>query len=156
MRQEIPCPEFVEAMDAICQKAKVKNCRIWIDAEQDAVQGGIDEWTIELMRKYNADGYGKALIYNTIQAYLRRSRTKLEEQLKLADKEGWTLAVKLVRGAYIGTDPRKNIHDTKKDTDDSYDGIVRDLLSGVGFGFQGRIPELQLFIGKCSSLTNLS
>ena len=47
---------FMETMDAILQKAMAQNCRIWIDAEQQALQHSIDRWTIDLMRKYNQNG----------------------------------------------------------------------------------------------------
>lgn len=145
MKQEDPSPAFVAAMDAICEKAKAKGCRMWIDAEQQTIQRGIDLFTFDLMRKYNTDG--NALVYNTIQAYLKASRDKLKEQLALADKENWTLAIKLVRGAYINNDIRERIHDTKKDTDESYDGIVRDLLTGKNLGFsQGKFPRMKLFL----------
>lgn len=140
-----PSQRFVEAMDAICAKAQAQNCRIWIDAEQQAVQAGIDRWTIDYMRKWNKGG--KALVYNTLQAYLKTSRSKLKEQLVLASSEGWMYAAKLVRGAYIANEQRDLIHDTKADTDDSYNGIVRDILSGRNLGFgENSFPSMQLFI----------
>lgn len=98
------------------------------------------------MRKFNVNG--KAVVYNTLQAYLKHSRTKLQDQLAIASKEGWHLAIKLVRGAYIDNDPRHLIHDTKQETDDSYNGLVKDLLSGTNLGFtQESFPEnIQLII----------
>lgn len=141
-------PSFTAAMDAIVQRAISQNCRIWIDSEQQAVQPTIDRWTIDLMRKHNRGG-GQAVIYNTIQAYLKTARAKLEHQLQLAHAEGWTLAIKLVRGAYIDTDLRARIHDTKAATDAAYDAMVHDLLHGTGIrgvptgpGF----PSMQLFL----------
>ena len=135
----------MEAMDAILQKATDQNCRIWIDAEQQILQHSIDRWTIDLMRKYNRKG--KAVLYNTLQAYLKASREKLEHQLQLAHREGWTLAIKLVRGAYIENDIRERIHDTKAQTDDSYNGIVRDLLSGNVKGVPPQdFPPMRLFL----------
>lgn len=132
-------------MDAICEKAEASNCRLWVDSEQQVVQKAIDRWTIDFMRKYNRNG--KVVVYNTLQAYLKESRSKLQHQLSLADKEGWTLAVKLVRGAYIANDQRELIHDTKKDTDESYDGIVKDLLSGTNLGFpESSFPKMELFL----------
>lgn len=141
-----PPRAFVEAMDAIVQKAMAQNCRIWIDAEQQVLQPSIDRWTIELMRKYNRNG--KAVLYNTLQAYLKASREKLEHQLQLAHREGWTLAVKLVRGAYISNDMRDRIHDTKAQTDDSYNGTVRDLLGGTVAGVPPHddFPQMRLFL----------
>lgn len=145
LRGNAPPEAFVEAMDAISQKAIARNCRIWIDAEQQVVQHSIDRWTIDLMRKYNRNG--KAVIYNTLQAYLKASRQKLEHQLQLAHREGWTLAIKLVRGAYIENDIRERIHDTKAQTDESYNGIVRDLLSGNVKGVPKQdFPKMQLFL----------
>ena len=75
-------------MHQICQKAQAQNCRIWVDSEQDAVQTSIDSWAIPFMRKYNTNG--SALVYNTLQAYLKHSRSKLTTQLALAQREGWT------------------------------------------------------------------
>lgn len=140
-----PPAKLTEAMHAICEKARERGCRIWIDAEQQAVQGGIDRWTIDYMRKWNKGE--RALVYNTVQAYLKTSRTKLKDQLALADAEGWVYAVKLVRGAYIANDQRSLIHDTKADTDESYNGIVKDALSGKNLGFdESRFPQMQLFL----------
>ena len=134
-------------MHAICDRAKSKKCRLWIDAEQQVLQTAIDRWAINLMRRYNREG--QVVVYNTIQAYLKASRTKLEHHLALAGREGWTLAVKLVRGAYIGNDPRDKIHDTKSDTDDSYNSIVRDVLQGTNLGFsEDQFPPVRLFIAS--------
>lgn len=109
------------------------------------MQTAIDRWTIDFMRKYNRDG--EALVYNTIQAYLKSSREKLQHQIHLSNREGWTLGIKLVRGAYIANDQRSLIHDTKQDTDDSYNNIVRDLLSGTNLGFSPpEFPRVQLFL----------
>ena len=148
MNNQIPPPEFVAAIDAICQKAKSQKCRLWIDAEQQVFQTAIDRWTIDLMRKYNTEG--TALVYNTIQAYLKSSRDKLKYQLSLAAMENWTLAIKLVRGAYIANDKRESIHDTKEHTDQSYNSIVADALSGRNFGFSKpsgkKVPKLALFL----------
>jgi proline dehydrogenase len=140
-----PPEHFTAAMDEICRKARSQNCRLWIDAEQQVVQTAIDRWTIDLMRRYNKDG--KAIVYNTLQAYLKKSRNKLMDQLAAAKKEDWTLAIKLVRGAYMANDQREKIHDTKTDTDNSYDGIVEDLLTGTNLGFtEQEFPHVELFL----------
>lgn len=113
-----PPPLFRQAMDAICRQAAAQGSRVWIDSEQQAVQSTIDKWTIDLMRRYNT--CGRALVYNTLQAYRKASRAELEHQLRLSQQDGWTLAVKLVRGAYMAIEERSLIHDTKADTDESY------------------------------------
>ncbi|KIV87184.1 hypothetical protein PV11_02749 [Exophiala sideris] len=129
MQDEEAPSEFVQAMEEISECASSKGCRIWIDSEQQVLQATIDRWTIDLMRRYNRPEK-QALIYNTVQAYLKSSREKVQHQLRLAEEEGWRLGVKLVRGAYISNDIRERIHNTKADTDRSYDSIVEDLLRG--------------------------
>jgi proline dehydrogenase len=132
---------YVQAMDEICEKAASKGCRIWIDSEQQVFQQSIDRWTFDMMRKYNRGE--KALVYNTVQAYLKSARGKVEHQMQTASDEGWRSAIKLVRGAYIAIDARENIHDTKAETDDCYNGIVEDLLRGTGFSVFESNPNLK-------------
>jgi len=122
-------PKFIEAMEQICERATTRGCRIWIDAEQQFLQATIDQWTFDFMRRFNRPEQ-RALIYNTVQAYLKSSRDKIDHQLQLAQKEGWRSGIKLVRGAYISNDIRERIHDTKAETDASYNGIVQDALKG--------------------------
>lgn len=92
------------------------------------MQAGIDDWTLQYMRKYNRTTPGKAVIYGTYQAYLKACPAVVASHLRAAREEGFTLGVKLVRGAYLGSDPRHLIHDTKADTDACYDGIAGALL----------------------------
>ncbi|KAH6692310.1 carbapenem antibiotics biosynthesis protein card [Plectosphaerella plurivora] len=116
-----------EALTAICEAAKKQGSRVWFDAEQTGLQPGVDEWALEMMRRWNRDG--QALVYNTIQAYLKGSTENANRHITLAAEQGWTVAIKLVRGAYIEQEPRAMIHDTKEDTDRCYDAIADSLLS---------------------------
>lgn len=133
--------KFAEAMDAICNQAASQGCRVWIDAEQQAIQPSIDQWTFDLMRRFNKGD--QALVYNTVQAYLKSSRDKVQHQLQLAADEGWRSGIKLVRGAYISNDAREKIHDTKAETDKSYNSIVEDLLRGNNFPVFASYPDLK-------------
>lgn len=143
---EDPPNELVEAMDAICHKAASQQCRIWVDAEQQVLQHTIDRWAMFFMSKHNLNG--KALVHNTIQAYLKDSRDNVKKHLAKAQAEGWALGIKLVRGAYINSEPRHLIHDTKANTDANYDSIVHDLLSGSNLGFaEDKHPrDVHLFV----------
>lgn len=121
-------PEHIErALDEICTAACGKGCKVWFDAEQQALQPTLDEWCIDMMRKHNRGP--EALLFNTIQAYLKGARANAERHITLAAQEGWTAAVKLVRGAYIENEIRSLIHDTKEDTDRSYNDIADMFLS---------------------------
>ena len=123
-----PSPHLAAAIDEICALARAKDVPLLIDAEQTAVQNGIDDWTMRYQRRYNTTP-GHALIYNTYQAYLKSAPATLARHLDEAVTEGFTLGVKLVRGAYLGSDPRHIIHDTKAETDAAYDGIAASLIT---------------------------
>jgi hypothetical protein len=143
---------MLAALDEIAVKCKARNIQIIVDAESQHWQTGISRTTLELMRKFNTDG--KAVIYNTYQAYLKATSANLAHHLAEAQKDGFTLGLKLVRGAYILSDERSLIHDTKQDTDDAYNSIAQGALRqhiGV-FGAQGPnakpFPSVNLFLAS--------
>jgi proline dehydrogenase len=116
-----------------------------VDAEQQVYQPTIDRWTVDVMRRYN--GAENAVVLNTYQAYLKCTRNVLKHHLELAGREGWTLGIKLVRGAYLGDETRSLIHDTKAETDTSYNGIARDLLNHSFDDIdQSIFPPIKLFL----------
>ncbi|KAK3936223.1 FAD-linked oxidoreductase-like protein [Diplogelasinospora grovesii] len=127
LSQRLPPSEaLAAAIDNICQLAASRGVRLVFDAEQHAVQAGIDDWTLNYMRKYNTQD--RAVVYGTYQAYLKATPATLSRHLAVAHDEGFTLGVKLVRGAYLGSDPRHLIYDTKAETDAAYDAIADALL----------------------------
>ncbi|KAI0839250.1 proline dehydrogenase [Hypoxylon sp. FL0890] len=129
LKNRLPPPKHLrKAIDEICELAAERDVPLLFDAEQMAIQAGIDDWTLEYQRKYNTKTPGHAIIYGTYQAYLKSTPTTLASHLAIASKEGFTLGVKLVRGAYLGADPRHIIHDTKADTDNAYNGIAASLI----------------------------
>lgn len=133
------------AMNAICRQAQAQGSSVWIDAEQQPYQATVNQWAIDFMRRWNQNG--QAVVYNTIQAYLKSSRDDIETHLRFAQAEGWTCAIKLVRGAYIQNDIRERIWDTKAETDDNYNSIVRGLLTREFGGFEkDNFPDVRLFI----------
>lgn len=140
-----PPKQFWEALNQLCRQAKSQGSYILVDAEQQVYQATIDRWTVDLMREHNLDG--EALILNTYQAYLKATRNVLRQHLELALKEGWTLGIKLVRGAYIFQEERDRIHDTKSNTDAAYNGIARDLLQRSFEGIdKPHFPAIKLFL----------
>jgi hypothetical protein len=128
LKNRLPPSKYLKkAIDEICDLAAERDVPLLFDAEQTAIQAGIDDWTLQYQRKYNTKP-GHAIIYGTYQAYLKATPEVLGSHLATASREGFTLGVKLVRGAYLGTDPRHVIHDTKADTDAAYDGITSSLI----------------------------
>lgn len=117
-----------KAIDDICALSAERGVKLAFDAEHAAVQAGIDLWTLKYMKRYNKPGKGGAVIYGTYQAYLKACPQVVAHHMAIAQKENFTLGVKLVRGAYMGSDPRELIHDTKQGTDECYDGIAEALI----------------------------
>ncbi|KKZ61066.1 hypothetical protein EMCG_00644 [[Emmonsia] crescens] len=128
LRRSAPSPALREAIIEICERAKARNVRLLIDAEQQAVQPAIDDWALEFQRMYNKMPDQRALVYGTYQAYLRSTPATLSRHLAIAEAEGFVLGAKLVRGAYLGSEPRHLICDTKVETDQTYDGIAESLI----------------------------
>lgn len=145
---ELPPQQMIDAMDEVCAKCKERNVRILVDAESQHFQWGILRLTLDLMRKFNRDGY--ALVYNTYQAYLKSTSDTLAKHLAAAQQEGFTLGLKLVRGAYIASDERSLIHDTKEDTDYAYNSISQGALKQTigDFGANKPWPSVNLFLAS--------
>ena len=126
------------ALHALCAHALGRGVDLAVDAEQTTAQGGIDAWTLALQRRYNGlaptngvetkEAQPKALVYNTYQAYLRSTPATLSAHLRAAARDRFTLGIKLVRGAYMGSEPRSLIWASKPDTDQAYDGLAAALL----------------------------
>ncbi|KAF2019445.1 pyrroline-5-carboxylate reductase [Aaosphaeria arxii CBS 175.79] len=149
---DLPPQQMLDALDEISTRCKERGIKIIVDAESQHFQKGIARVTLELMRKFNRDGY--AVIYNTYQAYLKGTPAVLAHHLSEAEKDGFTLGLKLVRGAYIYSDDRALIHDTKQDTDNAYNTIAQGALrQHIGdFGGQGpnarKFPSVNLFLAS--------
>ena len=79
----------------ICNHAREKQVRLFIDAEESWIQPAIDELAETAMIQINTE---KALIYNTIQLYRHDRLAYLKKQIK---EQSVYLGFKLVRGAYM-------------------------------------------------------
>ncbi|KAK7416870.1 proline dehydrogenase [Neonectria punicea] len=123
---KLPPQQMMDALDEICTKCRGRKARILVDAESQHFQWGIMLVAVHLMSKYNTEGY--ALIYNTYQAYLKSTPATLAKHLAAATDQKFTLGLKVVRGAYLASDERCLIHDTKQETDDAYNYIAQGAL----------------------------
>lgn len=85
-------------LEELCSKAHELNVRMFIDAEDYAYQGVIDEMALEMMRKFNKE---RAIVYTTLQFYRWDAYDKLVDLYEKGNAEGFFLGVKLVRGAYM-------------------------------------------------------
>ena len=119
---------MAEAMKAVCDTAVEKGVRLLPAAEPQNANAAVDRWTLDLAEKYNKLEPGKAYVFNTYQCYLKSTPDNLSRHILEAATKGYTMGVKLVRGAYLETESRRLIWDSKADTDSCYDGVADALL----------------------------
>ena len=124
-----PSSHMARAMTEVCDAAVDKGVRLLPAAEPTDANTTVDDWTLNLAKKYNKIIPGQAIIYNTIQCYLKAVFTTLSKHLSYARQHDFVLGVKLVRGAYLATEPRHLIWETKEKTDMAYDEIAEYLLA---------------------------
>lgn len=153
-----PLPTQMEnALLNICEEAISRNVNIFLDAEQQHVQPGIDKIALDLMRRYNRGDV--SVVFNTYQAYLKSTANTLLEHLHRARHENFTIGVKLVRGAYMSTEPRHLIHDTKTETDASYNLLAEGLIQGQCDNWNQdktfNSPKVQLFLATHNRLSTI-
>jgi proline dehydrogenase len=89
---------IVNRIDRICKSAFDFNVPVFIDAEESWIQDAIDQWTFEMMLKYNKE---RAIVFNTIQMYRHDRLEFLKSCYQMAKENYVKYGVKLVRGAYM-------------------------------------------------------
>ncbi|KAJ9636410.1 proline dehydrogenase [Coniosporium tulheliwenetii] len=130
-RNQPPTPAMENAIHEVCDLAAAKGVAVLPGAEEEASNAGIDSWSLKLQSKYNRPpmmSKGKPVMYNTYQAYLKSTPAKLAKHLVDAEKEGYVIGVKMVRGAYLASEPRERIWPSIEKTHEAYDGIAEALL----------------------------
>ncbi|CEH17505.1 Proline oxidase [Ceraceosorus bombacis] len=99
--------ELWRQLRGVALLAKEKKVRLLIDAEYSWYQPAIDAMYDTLAQEFNAlssasaKGHESPLVFNTYQAYLRRTPSHLASSLQRAKNGQYGLGVKLVRGAYV-------------------------------------------------------
>lgn len=117
---------------------------LMIDAEESWMQDAADNLAEEMMQKFNKE---KCIILNTLQFYRHDRLAYLKNQFEKAEKLGYYLGFKIVRGAYMEKErerAQKNgypspIHPNKQATDDAYN-------TALDFIFE-RKDKILLFAG---------
>ena len=118
--------KVVARFEKIAGYAASKKVRLFVDAEESWTQDFVDEVTESLMRKHNT---GEPIIYHTIQMYRTDRLQYLKELISKSKVEGWSIGVKLVRGAYLDKERERAekkgyaspVFASKEQTDDSFD-----------------------------------
>jgi len=138
----------------ICKAASDANLPVMIDAEESWIQAAIDSLADEMMEHYNKH---QPLVYNTIQLYRKDRLAFLKSSFAKAEKGGYYLGVKLVRGAYMEKERQRAaehgypspIQETKADTDRDFNLAIDFCLEfieriGVCVGTHNEESSLKL------------
>ncbi|KAI9670251.1 MAG: proline dehydrogenase [Alyxoria varia] len=123
---EKPSGRVEEAVKDVCDAATAKSVALLPAAEPQHANPAVDAWNLMLSKQYNRNG--RTVIYNTYQCYLKSTPSTLARHLGNASQEGFNLGIKLVRGAYLHSEPRHLIWETKSKTDQVYDDIAEFLV----------------------------
>ncbi len=127
----------VEArFDNVCKTAHDKNVALLIDAEESWMQDAADDLVAQMMQQYNKE---KVIVYNTLQLYRWDRLDYLKKLHALAQKEGFHIGMKLVRGAYMEKENERAkefayptpICASKQATDDNYDATVLYMMEYI-------------------------
>ncbi|MGB5437250.1 MAG: proline dehydrogenase family protein [Maribacter sp.] len=143
-KEQAEWDRVVNRVDKTCKKAYDLNVSLLIDAEESWMQGAADQLVEDMMRKYNKE---KTIVFNTIQMYRWDRMDYLEKLYATAQKEGFKIGMKTVRGAYL---EKENLRaeekgyktpmcPTKKATDENYDASTKYILD--------RLDTISLFLG---------
>lgn len=123
----------LKRVDAICYHAASKNMSVFFDAEESWIQDAIDHLVWLMMRRYNKK---RVVVYNTFQLYRKDRLQFLIDSYDRAQKAGFLLGAKLVRGAYMEKEGERAaamgyenpINSSKHATDDMYNTALRFCL----------------------------
>ena len=120
----------------ICSHAYSLEQSVFIDAEESWIQVAIDDLATEMMKEFNVE---KPIIFNTIQLYRNDRLEFLKQSHQNAKSDGYILAVKLVRGAYMEKERARAeemnypspIHKDKQAVDLDFDLAVEYCLENI-------------------------
>jgi proline dehydrogenase len=123
-------------VDDICKFAHSIEQPVFIDAEESWIQNAIDQLATEAMEKYNRK---KPIIFNTIQLYRHDRLLFLKKSHEIAKENGYLLAVKLVRGAYMEKERERAaelgyaspIQPDKNATDNDYNSALKYCVENI-------------------------
>jgi len=142
----------VQRIRAICQQAVASQTPVLVDAEESWLQPAIDRLVLDLMREFNQT---RAWVWNTLQMYRRDRLGYFQDLLEIAEREGFQLGLKLVRGAYMEKERERAaslgiespIQPSKAATDQAFDAALELCLA--------HISRVSVCVGSHNEASNL-
>jgi len=129
-QEEVSKAKLIRRLEEIGELASELKVKVFMDAEETWMQDAIDDLVRQMMIAYNKE---QATIYTTFQLYLKDGLPRMKTEFETANKEGFTLGAKIVRGAYMDKEREmaaeqnrdSPIHDSKENCDHDYNEGVR-------------------------------
>lgn len=120
----------IARLNAICKVASKHRVGVFFDAEESWLQDAIDHFVNLMMEEYNEE---RVIVYNTFQMYRNDRLNYLRKSFRRAEKKGYMLGAKLVRGAYMEKERERAkekgypspIHPDKASVDIDYNKAVK-------------------------------
>ncbi|ANB13531.1 proline dehydrogenase [Sugiyamaella lignohabitans] len=127
--------QYLQICRKICQHAAEHGqgkVAVVFDAEKKVLQPGVYAAQRAMMEEFNKPSK-EVVVIGTIQMYLQDSLDQLKQELDLAKKNNYQVGLKLVRGAYIHSEPDRmnTIHVDKQSTDNCYNEGVSIMLDDI-------------------------
>ena len=128
-KEQLAWQQVEGRVSSLCKAACDHGVPIMIDAEESWLQSAIDALAETMMRRHNTAG---CHVYTTAQLYRHDRLPYIKQLQESAEKEGWVVGVKLVRGAYMEKERERAISEgrtspiqpDKAATDRDFDAAV--------------------------------
>lgn len=125
-----------QRFETVCKTAYQKDVALLIDAEESWMQDAADDLVEEMMRQYNKE---KVIVFNTLQMYRWDRLDYLKALHQRAERDGFYIGMKLVRGAYMEKENKRAeergytspICVSKQATDENYDAAVAYMMQHI-------------------------
>jgi len=142
----------VARLNKICADAAAKKIGVLIDAEETWIQDPVDALTMQMMEQYNKE---TAIVFNTVQLYRHDRLQFLKDSYQTAERKGFILGAKLVRGAYMEKE-RKRADELKyiDPIQPNKEATDRDYNAGVAFCID-HIERISLIVASHNEFSNL-
>jgi len=133
----------------IVKLAQDLGVRVMIDAEWIAVQPAINYLVLDLQREFNRK---RPVVFGTYQAYLRRTVGKVQRDIVRSQRDGFILAAKVVRGAYMVSERERAkelgiqspVWDSYEESEQCYHDCIHEMLHYMSDGLKGKAPGAEL------------
>ncbi|MBF6609425.1 MAG: proline dehydrogenase family protein [Flavobacterium sp.] len=127
--EQLEWDKVISRFDTVCKSAYDNGIALLIDGEESWMQDAADKLVTDMMRKYNKE---RAVVFNTLQMYRHDRLEYLKNLHEIAQREGFHIGMKLVRGAYMEKEIKRAeekgypspICPTKEATDQNFDAAV--------------------------------